>query len=78
AVGEAQGHLLQHKDGTPLMYYQCWKVTSLALNRMGIHGWHFRGHIDGRALDYDPTGIQRIGCWKSHKFKIYVRPLPDH
>ena len=83
-MGEDQGYLFCHSDGTPLTNYQVWKVTGAALERVGLAGWHFGTHSfcigaasTAAMLGYGPEEIRKMGRWSSHRYKLYVRDLPQ-
>ena len=57
-----------HKEGTHLTKYQFWKMTDLALSRVGVQGMKFGTHSfrigaasTAAALGYHPDDIKHWG-----------------
>lgn len=81
--GESKGYLFCHRDGFPLTKFQFWKITGLALDRVGLSGLRFGTHSfrigaasTAAALGYGPDAIKKLGRWSSRRYRTYVRPLP--
>ena len=81
--GNSEGDLFHHEDGSPLMRYQFWAVTSRGLQEAGIVGWKSGTHSfrkgaasTAAALGYSKEQIKKVGRWSSHRFKSYVLSLP--
>ena len=59
--GKEQGYFFIHRDGSPLTKYQFWRMTDLALDKVGIQGLKFGTHSfrvgaasTAAALGYEP------------------------
>ncbi|KAJ7338636.1 hypothetical protein JRQ81_012538 [Phrynocephalus forsythii] len=81
--GHNDGCLFRHKSGESLTHYQFWKITSLALTKLGLTQWRFNSHSSrihvaytAAVMGYATADIQTMGHWVSNRFKIYVWPLP--
>ena len=66
--GQGQDYFFMHEDETPLMKYQFWKMTDLALGKVGIQGLNFGTHSfrigaasTAATLGYQPDDIKRLG-----------------
>ena len=82
--GSGTGYFFQHTDGSPLTRFQFWKLTDLALNKVGVTGLKFGTHSfrigaasTAAALGYSSDEIKRLGRWSSDCFRRYVRTLPN-
>ena len=67
---QEQGYFFIHRDGSPLMKYQFWRLTDLALCKVGIQGLKFGTHSfrigaasAAAALGYKPEAIKCLGRW---------------
>ncbi|XP_078242407.1 integrase/recombinase xerD homolog isoform X1 [Pogona vitticeps] len=82
--GQLPGYLFSHSDGSPLTKYQFWKVTDMALERVGVTGMKFGTHSfrigaasTAAALGYSTDQIKQLGRWASSSYRRYIRPLPN-
>ena len=80
--GDSGSDLFHHKDGSPLMTYQFWTMTSPGLQAVGIVGLKFGTHSfrigaasTAAALGYGKEQIKEMGKL-SHRFKSGVCSLP--
>lgn len=74
------GYLFLHQNGLPLTRYQFGAVLQKCVVSLGLPLAHFKSHsfrIGGAttlAMKGVPTEtIKRLGRWKSHAFKTYIR-----
>ena len=82
--GQGPSYFLQHADKSPLTKFQFWKLTDIALDRIGIRGLRFGTHSfrigaasTATALGYSVEQIKRLGRWSSSCYRKYVRNLPN-
>ena len=82
--GQKEGYFLRHGDKSPLTKYQFWRLTDMALQKVGVQGLHFGTHSfrigaasTAAALGYSPEEIRRIGRWSSASYKKYIRTLSN-
>ena len=82
--GAGQEYFFIHKDSSPLMKYQFWRLTDLALNKVGLQGLKFGTQSfrigaasTAAALGYHIEDIKWIGWWSSHNYLRYIRTLPN-
>ncbi|XP_078240222.1 integrase/recombinase xerD homolog [Pogona vitticeps] len=82
--GNTGGYFFQHADGTPLTKYQFWKLTDMALERVGVQGMRFGTHSfrigaasTAAAMGYDAERIKQLGRWSSGCYSKYIRQLPN-
>ena len=82
--GPDSGYFFQHRDGTPLTKYQFWKLTDMALERIGIRNMRFGTHSfrigaasTAATLGYDADKIKQLGRWSSECYRKYIRQLPN-
>ena len=81
--GSEPGYFFQHADKSPLTKYQFWKLTGLALHKVGIPGARFGTHSfrieatsTAAATGYSAHDIKQLGRWSSSCYKRYIRTLP--
>ena len=82
--GLEEGYFLMHADTSPLTKYQFWRMTDLALQKVGVQGLRFGTHSfrigaasTAAALGYSPEEIKRLGRWSSNSYRNYVRSLSN-
>ena len=82
--GMEGGYFFQHKDGSPLTKYQFWKLTDMALEKVGVKNTRFGTHSfrigaasTAVAMGYTAEQIKQLGRWSSNCYRRYVRQLPN-
>uniref|UniRef100_A0ABM5GDC1 Integrase/recombinase xerD homolog n=1 Tax=Pogona vitticeps TaxID=103695 RepID=A0ABM5GDC1_9SAUR len=82
--GTGQGYFFQHADKSPLTKYQFWRLTDMALERLGVKHMRFGTHSfrigaasTAAALGYSVEQIKQIGHWSSKCYHKYVRQIPN-
>ena len=82
--GQDQGYFFKHRDNSPLTKCQFWKLTDLALDRVGMQGSHFGTHSfrigaasTAAVLGYNTDEIKSLGWWSSSSSRRYIRTLPN-
>ena len=65
--GQEEGYFFQHADKSPLTKYQFWKLTDLALGKVGVQGIRLGTHSfrigeasSAAALGYSPEEIRSM------------------
>ena len=66
--GQDQGYFFKHEDNLSLTKYQFWKLTDVALDRVGVWGMRFGTHSfrigaasTAAALNYSMEEIKHLG-----------------
>nr|XP_020646057.1 uncharacterized protein LOC110077393 [Pogona vitticeps] len=82
--GAEKGYFFQHADASPLTKYQFWKLTGMALERIGVKNMKFGTYSfrigaasTAAALGYSVEQIKHIGRWSSNCYHKYVRQIPN-
>lgn len=72
--------LFVHNDGAPLTRYQFTAVLGRCIRHTGLHNGHYTSHSFriGRATQLAADGlpmatIKKLGRWRSHACKTYIR-----
>ena len=81
--GAGQEYFFIHRDSSPLTKYQFWRMTDLALNKVGMQGLKFSTHSFriraasiAAGLGCHVEDIKRIGLWSSNYCR-YIRTSPN-
>ena len=82
--GAGDGYFFQHADKSPLTKYQFWRLTDMALERLGVKNMRFGTHSfrigaasTAAVLGYSIEQIKQIGRWSSDCYHKYVRQIPN-
>ena len=82
--GSEKGYFFRHRDGSPLTKYQFWKLTDMALERLGVKNLRFGTHSfrigaasTAASMGYGVERIKQLGRWSSGCYSKYIRHLPN-